>query len=95
MTLIEKLTKGDVYVKNDCTPEEMLTILKAAFPESESNDITHIEWMFEKKDVCMGIDYEYSYEWLQYYDDEPEYEKAISAKEFLKELNIKNKDNGN
>jgi hypothetical protein len=85
MTLIKQLTSGEVYVKNDCTPEEMISILESAFPLDFLNEtVTDLmkHSCFGKSDLEGNEVY-----WTFYDDDEDECQKAISSKEFLKELN--------
>jgi hypothetical protein len=85
MTLVEQLTKGEVYVKNDCTPEEMNRILVKGFPE----DLIILQKIGILRWACYGMHPSIKGDWLFFNKDEPEYKKAISAKEFLKELNTK------
>lgn len=86
MTLIEQLSNGKAYVKNDCTPEEMLSILETAFPKCEDNNITNVEDIIYHLSANCVVGFFNSAGWVHFYKDEPEYEKAISAKEFLKEI---------
>jgi hypothetical protein len=84
MTLIEQLKNGEVYVKNDCTPEEMDGILKLAFPKDAFNGTCSRFMRWE----CFGLHPELNYEWMFFRKDEPEHLKAISAQEFLNEIKL-------
>lgn len=92
MTLIEKLSRGEVYVKNDCTPEEMLSILKLAFPKSETIYLERVQDILFDEDYyggecAAGVNASFDQEWIQYYPIEIKYQKAISSAEFLNQIN--------
>lgn len=84
-TLVEKAREGKIAIGLDCTPKQMLSILKVVWPDSPSNYLECLERnVFDFSSTCIQKSI-YGEYWIQMYAHEKT-PPIVSAKDFLKEI---------